>query len=75
MGRTLYTICFVRVSLNKNVSYHRSFSRPGHPWTHEDASEMMFDDLIEKNGIQIDRDDVNFIKDLIKGVPQHSLHK
>lgn len=48
---------------------------PGRQWTHEDASEMMFDDLVEKNDIQIDQDDINFIKDLIKGVPSHSAHK
>lgn len=41
-------------------------------WTHEDASEMMFDDLVEQNGIQIDQDDINFIKDLIKGEVRHS---
>lgn len=49
--------------------------RPGKDWTHEDASEMMFDDLIDKNCIDIDQHDVNFIKDLIKGVTNHSKHK
>lgn len=48
---------------------------PGQEWTHEDASEMMFDDLVEKNGIQIEQDDINFIKDLIKGKPRHSEKK
>ena len=33
---------------------------------------MMFDELVEQNGIQISQRDVNFIKDLIKGVPFHS---
>lgn len=46
--------------------------RPVVRWTHEDASEMMFDDLVEQNGIQIDQDDINFVKDLIKGEVRHS---
>lgn len=46
--------------------------RPLVRWTHEDASEMMFDDLVEQNGIQIDQDDINFVKDLIKGEVRHS---
>ena len=49
--------------------------RPDSKWTHEDASEMMFDDLIRDNDIDISQDDVNFIKDLIKGAPKHSAHK
>ena len=28
---------------------------------------MMFDDLVRSNNIDIDEDDVNFIKDLIQG--------
>ncbi|KAI5120720.1 hypothetical protein M0805_006427 [Coniferiporia weirii] len=40
---------------------------PDQKWTHEDASEMMFDDLVRQNEIEIDLDDINFIKDLIKG--------
>lgn len=46
--------------------------RPERGWTHEDASEMMFDDLVEQNDIQISEEDKNFVKDLIKGVPFHS---
>lgn len=49
--------------------------RPDVQWTHEDASEMMFDDLVEQNGIQIAQDDINFIKDLIKGEVRHSNEK
>lgn len=48
---------------------------PGQEWTHEDASEMMFDDLVQKNGIMIEQDDINFIKDLIKGTVRHSENK
>jgi Na+-transporting NADH:ubiquinone oxidoreductase subunit NqrB len=33
---------------------------------------MMFDDLVEKNQIQIFQEDIDFVKDLIKGVPFHS---
>lgn len=52
-----------------------SDNSPGSTWTHEDASELMFDHLVQDNAIDIDQDDVNFIKDLIKGVPKHSAHK
>ncbi|EMD31788.1 hypothetical protein CERSUDRAFT_119364 [Gelatoporia subvermispora B] len=43
---------------------------PGADWTHEDASEMMFDDLIKQNNLEIDEDDVTFIKALIAGEPK-----
>ncbi|KII96196.1 hypothetical protein PLICRDRAFT_151364 [Plicaturopsis crispa FD-325 SS-3] len=39
----------------------------GKKWKHEDASEMMFDDLVEKNGIDIDKQDADFVKALIAG--------
>lgn len=48
---------------------------PGSKWSHEDASELMFDDLVKDNDIDIEQDDVNFIKDLIKGEPKHSSKK
>ncbi|KAL5488449.1 hypothetical protein ACEPAI_6567 [Sanghuangporus weigelae] len=48
---------------------------PEQAWTHEDASEMMFDDLVKRNNVPIDQDDVNFIKDLIKGTVRHSALK
>ncbi|KCV73444.1 hypothetical protein H696_00980 [Fonticula alba] len=45
-------------------------ARPGCSWTHEDASEMMLDDLVDKNYIDIDGEngfDVELIKELIQG--------
>lgn len=36
---------------------------------------MMFDDLVKSNNIDINQDDVNFVKDLIQGAPKHSAHK
>ena len=48
---------------------------PDHTWTHEDASEMMFDELVKENNVPINQDDVNFIKDLIKGTVRHSARK
>ena len=42
------------------------------PWTHEDASEMLFDYLVEKNNIDIEKEDSNIIKCLIKGKPVNS---
>ncbi|KAF8622436.1 hypothetical protein AX15_007020 [Amanita polypyramis BW_CC] len=38
-------------------------------WKHEDASEMMFDYLVEDNNISIEPDDSRFIKALIAGNP------
>lgn len=40
---------------------------PGMHWKHEDASEMMFDDLVAKNGIDLPENDIRFIKALIAG--------
>jgi len=49
--------------------------RSGEEWSHEDASEMMFDDLINHYRIDIPQEDVSFVKDLIKGYPNHSRNK
>lgn len=38
-----------------------------HDWCHEQASEMLFDDMIEKNYIDIETHQVAFIKGLIRG--------
>lgn len=56
-------------------SFAESNHRIGSTWTHEDASEMMFDDLVRSNNIDIDEDDVNFIKDLIQGKSRLSAYK
>lgn len=42
---------------------------PGKQWKHEDASEMMFDDLVAKNKINLPENDIRFIKALISGDP------
>ncbi|KAF8623166.1 hypothetical protein AX17_007522 [Amanita inopinata Kibby_2008] len=39
-------------------------------WQHEDASEMMFDYLVEDNDVQLEEDDARFIKALIAGDPK-----
>ena len=67
-------------SLERGLTLHcapacLSIYRPGSKWSHEDASEMMFDDLVRSNGIDIDEDDINFIKDLIQGNVRLSEHK
>lgn len=36
---------------------------------------MMFDDLVRSNSIDIDEDDIGFIKDLIQGKSNLSKHK
>jgi hypothetical protein len=43
---------------------------PGIKWSHENASEMMLDYLIDDNHIDIDQYQINFIKDLIAGTPR-----
>ncbi|KAF9956608.1 SAM domain and HD [Modicella reniformis] len=40
---------------------------PGSTWAHEQASEMMLEYLVDDNAIDIDREEINFIKDLIIG--------
>ncbi|ORX88996.1 HD phosphohydrolase domain-containing protein [Basidiobolus meristosporus CBS 931.73] len=42
-------------------------SRPDIVWSHEQASEMMLENLIEENYIDIDKQEIDFIKDLIIG--------
>ncbi|KAI8620666.1 hypothetical protein BC830DRAFT_1098050 [Chytriomyces sp. MP71] len=44
--------------------------RPGSQWTHEQASEMMLELLVQSNGVypdQISSDDLKFVKALIRG--------
>jgi hypothetical protein len=55
------------VSLTEQLS-------PGKQWKHEDASEMMFDDLIAKNNIDLPENDIQFIKALIAGDPSSCLY-
>lgn len=40
--------------------------KPGIKWSHEDASEMMLDYLIDDNNIDIEKDQIRLIKSLIK---------
>lgn len=40
---------------------------PGIKWTHEDGSEMLLDDMIDTYNIDIESDQVRFIKGLIQG--------
>ncbi|CAO3687955.1 hypothetical protein G6F70_003663 [Rhizopus microsporus] len=42
-------------------------ARPGQKWTHEQGSERMLEYLIDDNHIDIEKDEVNFIKELIAG--------
>ena len=39
--------------------------RPSLQWSHEEASEMMLEYLIDDNNIDIERNEINLIKDLI----------
>ncbi|KAF8986496.1 SAM domain and HD [Entomortierella lignicola] len=40
---------------------------PGSNWSHEQGSEMMLEYLVDDNHVDIDREELNFIKDLIMG--------
>ncbi|KAG0316945.1 SAM domain and HD [Dissophora globulifera] len=40
---------------------------PGSTWTHEQGSEMMLEYLVDDNNVDIDREELNFIKDMIMG--------
>ncbi|KAI8369175.1 hypothetical protein EDC96DRAFT_607057 [Choanephora cucurbitarum] len=42
-------------------------ARPGLNWSHEQASEMMLEYLIDDNNIDMERTEINFVKDLIAG--------
>lgn len=46
-------------------------ARPHLMWSHEKGSELMLQYLIDENGIDIDTDDVKFVKDLIRGETHH----
>ncbi|KAG2226577.1 hypothetical protein INT45_005063 [Circinella minor] len=45
-------------------------ARPSLQWSHEEASEMMLEYLIDDNNIDIERNEINLIKDLIAGTPR-----
>ena len=59
-------LCLLRLAL---IS-----SRKGKKWKHEDASEMMFDDLVSKNDVDISEQDIRFVKALIAGEPSRCLY-
>ncbi|KAM5540654.1 hypothetical protein V8D89_005685 [Ganoderma adspersum] len=42
---------------------------PDKKWCHEDASLMMFDALLEENGLELPEDDALFVKAMIMGDP------
>ena len=43
--------------------------RPESNWHHEDMSKKMLDHMIDDNNIDFEKEDINFIKDLIGGQP------
>ncbi|KAI8393865.1 HD phosphohydrolase domain-containing protein [Radiomyces spectabilis] len=47
-------------------------ARPGFQWSHEEASEMMLEYMIDDNHIDLERENINLIKDLIAGAPRSS---
>jgi len=80
LGTALFPMCGTAGSFQLHCGLHRlHYSRfrivlteqlsPGKHWHHEDASEMMFDDLVTKNNIYLPKDDTRLIKALIAGDP------
>ena len=75
MGRgvTFGMVCSFRKPCTPVISFiyaegsKAPLSSPGSTWKHEDASEMMFDDLVEEYNINLSADEVLFIKALIAG--------
>ena len=51
------------------VLLSHAFCSPDKKWCHEDASLMMFDALLEDNGLEFDEDDALFVKAMIMGNP------
>ncbi|KAI7899073.1 uncharacterized protein BX663DRAFT_489428 [Cokeromyces recurvatus] len=47
-------------------------AKPGLNWSHEQGSEMMLDYLVDDNHIDIEKQDIQFMKDLIMGEPTSS---
>jgi HD superfamily phosphohydrolase len=50
-------------------------ARPGLEWSHEQASEMMLEYLIDDNNIDMEKTEINFIKDLIAGEPRSTKYQ
>lgn len=44
---------------------------PNYEWKHEDASELMFEAMVQENEIDIPRQDIEFVRDLIAGKDRH----
>lgn len=59
-----------RYKLHYKILISSSSCRPGFQWSHEQASEMMLEYLVDDNNIDIERDHLNLIKDLIAGAPR-----
>ncbi|KAI7900212.1 uncharacterized protein BX663DRAFT_518954 [Cokeromyces recurvatus] len=68
---------------NDEIRWHGPFShvfdnvfmpqaKPGLNWSHEQGSEMMLDYLVDDNHIDIEKQDIQFMKDLIMGEPTSS---
>lgn len=47
-------------------------ARPELEWTHEDGSQMMLQSLIDENGIDMHRNELQMINDMISGEPHPS---
>ena len=62
-SRPLYCIAEPFISANRKAGF---LSKDGN-WQHEDASEMMFDDMMRQYDMDIPKQDVEFIKALIAG--------
>ena len=84
-GTALFPMCGTAGSFRLRCGLHRVYYSqfgafltgqlsPGNHWHHEDASEMMFDDLVVKNNIDLPKSDIRFIKALIAGDPNSCMY-
>ncbi len=60
---------WVPSSFNSFYYFHRGNQKP---WHHEEMSTKMLDYMIDDNSIDIEEDEIRFIKDLISGKPTKS---
>ena len=69
MGQFVYPCHPVRVIilLSRTALNDMLHTSPETKWSHEDASNMMFDALLEENGLELHPDDTAFVKALIVG--------
>ena len=67
MSHTLLSTLPSHLHPNLDPNRKAGFLPKDRNWQHEDASEMMFDDMMDQYDMDISKQDVEFIKALIAG--------